>query len=53
MLWCHVEAIITQMSHVVHYFPAPNVPLEMMIANLFWQDSSRGVDYSAQPQGRH
>lgn len=49
----HIEAVIIQTPHVVRCFPAPTVPLEMMIANLFWQDNSRGVDYSAQPQGRH
>lgn len=52
-LGSHIEAVIIQAPHVVHCFPAPTVPLEMMIANLFWQGSSGRVDYSAQPQGRH
>lgn len=34
-LRCHVEAVITQMSHVAHYFPALSVPLETMMPNLF------------------
>lgn len=34
-LLCHVEAVITQMSHVAHYFPTLSLPLEMMMANLF------------------
>lgn len=36
------------MPHVTHYFLAPSVLLKVMIANMFWQDStSRGVEDSA------